>query len=114
MDNSQYTLDDIVNGVHRAIPFFQKQEALRKTWGELQLQINPEDMITIVDDYSPDGVPDFDCQCTEVIRPPKHTPLPPGYEPHIYRLNTLRNYGVEHAKHDACIILDPDLSAPCG
>ena len=83
------------------IPHFQKQDVLQKTWDELQLQIHPDDQIIIVDDHSPDGVPDFDCPCTEVIRPPKLTP-------HIYRLCTLRNYGIQHAKHDTIIILDPD------
>jgi len=83
------------------IPHYQKQKALQKTWGELILQIHPEDTITIVDDHSPDGVPDFNCPCTKIIRPPKHTP-------HIYRLCTIRNYGIQHAKHDTVIILDPD------
>lgn len=83
------------------IPHFSKQDALQKTWDELILQIHPEDTITIVDDHSPDGVPEFDCECTEVIKPPK-------LSKHIYRLNTLRNYGIEHAKHDPCIIIDAD------
>ena len=63
--------------------------------------IHPDDQILVIDDHSPDGPPSFDCRCVEVIQPPKHTP-------HIYRLNTLRNLGIENAKHDACIILDPD------
>jgi len=83
------------------IPHYQKQGHLKKVFNELQLQITPNDQILIVDDHSPNGVPDFDCDCTEVICPPKH-------EPHIYRLCTLRNYGIKHAKRDACIILDPD------
>ena len=83
------------------IPHFSKQEALEKTFKELQLQLHPDEDVIIVDDHSPDGVPEFDCLCTKVIRPPKHTP-------HIYRLNTLRNFGLEHAVHDFCIILDPD------
>ena len=83
------------------IPHFSKQRALEETFKELQLQLNPDDDLIIVDDHSPDGVPEFDCLCTKVIRPPKHTP-------HIYRLNTLRNYGLQHATHDFCIILDPD------
>ena len=90
------------------VPHYNKNEALQETWKELMLQIHPEDQITIVDDYSPKGKPDYDCPCTETIQPPKHVPYPPKYEPHIYRLNTLRNYGVEHAIHDACIILDAD------
>ena len=83
------------------IPFFQKQEALKKTWGELYLQISPDDEVLVVDDHSPDGVPDLGCPCIKVIQPPKHVP-------HIYRLNTLRNLGVEHATNDAIMILDPD------
>ena len=83
------------------IPHYQKQKALEETWDELILQVHPDDQILIVDDHSPDGVPDFNCHCTKVIRPPRVTP-------HIWRLNTLRNYGLEHAKYDPCIILDPD------
>ena len=83
------------------IPHFEKQAALKKTWEELKFQIQPEDEILIVDDHSPSGIPDFECKCTKTIQPPKHVP-------HIYRLNSLKNHGVEHAKHDACIIIDPD------
>ena len=84
------------------IPHFSKQESLKQVFNELQLQINPDDEILIIDDYSPGGVPDFDCLCTKVIYPPKKL------TPHIYRLNTLRNLGLQHASHDPCIILDPD------
>ncbi len=83
------------------IPHYQKRDALQKTWDELIQQIHPNDQILIVDDHSPDGVPEFDCDCTTIIRPPK-------LSNHIYRLNTLRNYGIKYAKHDAVIILDPD------
>lgn len=83
------------------VPHFSKQETLKKVHEELVLQIHPDDQILVVDDWSPDGVPEFDCLCTKVVRPPKRTP-------HIYRLNTLRNYGLEYAAHDFCIILDPD------
>jgi len=83
------------------LPHYQKQEPLKQIWRELLLQIEDGDQIIVVDDHSPDGVPVLDCDCTEVIQPPKHTP-------HTYRLCTLRNYGIEHARHDACIILDPD------
>lgn len=82
------------------IPHYNKNKTLLEVWDELMLQINPKDEILVVDDHS-DKIPDFDCQCTKVIQPPKHTP-------HIWRLNTVRNYGLEHAKHDWCIILDPD------
>lgn len=84
------------------IPHYSKQQALRTIMEELKLQIEPEDEILIIDDYSPAGVPDFGCKCTRVIRPPEKL------EPHIYRLNTLRNLGVTSAKNDAVIILDPD------
>ena len=83
------------------IPHYSKQHHLRQIWDELSLQIHPDDEILVVDDHSPDGVPDFDCPCTKTIRPPKQ-------DPHTYRLCTLRNYGLQHAKWDACIILDPD------
>lgn len=83
------------------IPFYEKHEALQETWKELMLQLHPDDQIIIVDDHSPSGKPEYDCPCTETIQPPKHTP-------HIYRLCTLRNYGIEHAKWDTVIILDPD------
>ena len=83
------------------IPHYQKQEALVNTWKELQLQLHPLDEIIIVDDNSPDGVPEFDCPCSTTLTLPKRAP-------HIYRLCTVRNYGLEHATHDACIILDPD------
>lgn len=56
----------------------------------------------MVDDFSPAGVPDFNCKCTRVIRPPAKA------APHIYRLNTLRNLGLQNAKYDPVIILDPD------
>jgi glycosyltransferase involved in cell wall biosynthesis len=82
------------------IPHYNKNEALQKTWKELLLQIHPDDEIIVVDDYS-EVKPEFDCPCTRVIQPPKHTP-------HIYRLCTVRNYGIQHAKHDTVIILDPD------
>ena len=83
------------------IPHFQKQKTLKDVVQSLLLQIHSDDQIIIVDDNSPDGVPEFDCPCTEVITPTKQTP-------HIYRLCTLRNYGLQHARHEACIILDPD------
>ncbi len=83
------------------IPHYSKQEALKKTWEELRLQIHQEDEVLIVDDHSPDGVPDLDCPCSRVIRPPK-------LDKHIYRLCTLRNLGLQEAKYDQCIILDPD------
>lgn len=90
-----------IRNISVVIPHYQKQKALEVTWKELQLQLSPGDNIYIVDDHSPDGVPEFDCDCTKVVRPEKH-------EPHIYRLNTLRNTGVKHASNDAVVILDPD------
>ena len=92
---------DLVKNVSIIIPHFQKQKHLTQVWEELSLQIHQDDQILIVDDHSPDGVPDLDCPCTEVIRPEKQTP-------HTYRLSTLRNLGLQNAKHDWCIILDPD------
>jgi len=82
------------------IPHYNKNEALQETWKELMLQIDPDDEILIIDDHS-DVKPDLDCPCTRTIQPPEVTP-------HIYRLCTLRNIGIQEAKHDACIILDPD------
>lgn len=84
------------------MPFFQKQDALKEIHAELKLQIEPTDEIIIADDFSFDGVPDFNCPCTKIVRPP--TKL----TPHIYRLNTLRNIGIRESKNDAVIILDPD------
>lgn len=82
------------------VPHFDKNAALNQVWDELQLQIDPEDEILIVDDHS-QTKPEFDCPCSRTIQPPKVTP-------HTYRLCTLRNYGLQHANHDWCIILDPD------
>ena len=82
------------------IPHYNKNEALQETWKELMLQIDPEDRIYIIDDHS-DVKPDFDCPCTHTIQPPKIIP-------HIYRLCTLRNLGIQKAKYDTVIILDPD------
>jgi len=83
------------------IPFFEKHEAFYQMFSELQLQLHPDDRVIVIDDHSPNGPPEIDCDCTQIIQPPKVTP-------HIYRLNTLRNLGVEYASHDACLILDPD------
>ena len=83
------------------IPNYNKTVALNQVWDELQLQVSPDDEILIVDDNSPDGAPEYQCPCSRTIQLPKITP-------HIYRLCSVRNYGLEHAKHDACIILDPD------
>lgn len=83
------------------IPHYEKQRTLSIVQDELTFQVHPDDEIIIVDDHSPGGVPDFDCPCTKVVSPRKRTP-------HIYRLNTLRNLGVETASHDAVILLDPD------
>jgi len=95
-----------IKNISIVIPHYNKNAVLKKTWKELLLQIHPEDEILVVDDHS-EVKPEFDCPCTRVIQPPKLTP-------HIYRLNTLRNYGVEHATHDACIILDPDCIPSVG
>lgn len=84
------------------IPHYDKVAALRNIHEEIKLQIEPTDSVIIVDDFSPNGVPDLGCKCTRVIRPPEKL------DPHVYRLNTLRNLGVAAAEHDAVVILDPD------
>lgn len=91
----------VIRNVTVVIPHFQKQDALVKTFEELRLQLHVDDEVIIVDDYSPDGIPDLNCPCVKVIYPPE-LPI------HIYRLNTLRNLGVEHASNDAVVIIDPD------
>lgn len=83
------------------IPHYQKQNTLIKVIEALQPQIHINDEIIIVDDHSPNGVPPFHCSQLKIIKPPKHIP-------HIYRLNTIRNYGIKHAVNDGCIILDAD------
>lgn len=84
------------------IPYFQKQEALKEIHAELKLQLDPEDSIIVVDDFSPDGIPELNCKCTRIVKPPAKL------TPHQYRLNTLRNIGILESKDDAVIILDPD------
>jgi GT2 family glycosyltransferase len=84
------------------VPYFNKAEALKETHAELKLQLDPDDSVVVIDDFSPNGVPELNCQCTRIVKPP--TKL----EPHVYRLNTLRNIGIREAKTDAVIILDPD------
>jgi len=83
------------------IPHYEKRDTLEKVLDELRIQINPEDEIIIVDDHSPNGVPDCECPNIKIIQPEKRVP-------HIYRLNTLRNTGIKYAKNDTIIILDPD------
>ena len=82
------------------IPHFNKNTVLQETCKKLTLQLGSNDEVLVVDDHS-DTKPDLGFPHIRTIQPPKQTP-------HIYRLNTLRNYGVEHAANDACIILDPD------
>lgn len=84
------------------IPFYKKKRVLRKTLSELFLQVDHEDELIVVNDYSPGGV--GACGCLKELTIIK----PPRLDTHIYRLNTLRNLGIEKAKHDAIIILDPD------
>lgn len=84
------------------IPFYNKGESLKEVHAELKLQLDPNDSIVIVDDFSPDGVPELNCKCTRIVKPP--TKL----EPHVYRLNSLRNIGIRESKDDCVIILDPD------
>lgn len=84
------------------IPFYNKGDALKEIHAELKLQINPDDEILIIDDWSPSGVPELNCGCTRVVKPEEKL------TPHLYRLNTLRNIGIREAKTDCVIILDPD------
>ena len=84
------------------LPFYKKKRALRKTLSELLLQVDHEDELIVVNDYSPGGV--GACGCLKELTIIK----PPRLDTHIYRLNTLRNLGIEKAKNDAVIILDPD------
>lgn len=84
------------------VPFYEKRQAFKKTFSELLLQLDHDDEIIVADDHSPSGI--GACNCVKeltVVRPPK-------LGAHIYRLNTLRNLGIKHAKHDAIMILDPD------
>lgn len=90
-----------MQNVSIVIPHYEKQDALQVTWDSLRLQLHPDDEVLIVDDYSPNGVPDLNCPCTRIVKPPPQSP-------HIYRLNTLRNVGISWAKYDPIIILDPD------
>lgn len=84
-------------------PFYEKRAAFERTFKELKIQLAPGDEVIVVDDHSPSGVGEKKCGCQalRVIRPPK-------LGTHIYRLNTLRNLGLEHAEHDATVVLDPD------
>ena len=91
----------MVRNISIVIPFYEKHAALNQMFDDLVLQLHPDDEVIIVDDHSPSGPPEITCPCTEIIQPPKQ-------EPHIYRLCTLRNYGIAHAKHDWVVILDPD------
>ena len=88
------------------VPWYEKNESWEKTWEELKIQLNSDDEVIIIDDYSPSGVKDCGCDLIKVIKPPK-------LGSHIYRCNTLRNTGIQNAKHDAILILDPDcIPAP--
>ena len=92
----------MVKNISVVIPHYNKQGILRELHAELRLQIDPDDQILIIDDFSPDGIESFDCPCTTVIQP-QDNPVP-----HQYRLNLLRNLGVNSAKYDCVVILDPD------
>ena len=88
------------------VPWYEKNEPWEKTWEELKIQLDPKDEAIIVDDHSPSGVKDCGCPLVRVVQPRK-------LKPHIYRCNTLRNIGIQNAKHDAILILDPDcIPAP--
>ena len=99
----------MAKGISIIVPFYLKKRPFKTVFSELKLQFNPEDEVIVVNDHSPSGVGQAACSCSSlrIIRPPKH-------EPHIYRLNTLRNLGIEKAKNDVIIILDPDcVPNPC-
>jgi len=83
------------------MPFYDKEEAYLKTWEAIRPQLRSDDELIIVDDHTPNGTGACDCGVVTVIRPEE-------LDEHIYRLNTLRNMGIMHAKHDAILILDPD------
>ena len=91
----------LINQISLLVPHYQKQRTLPLVLDRLTLQISPKDEIIIIDDHSPDGVPDCDCPRVRIIQPPKK-------EPHRWRLNTLRNFGIKAAKNDAILFLDPD------
>ena len=82
------------------IPHYQKQSHLRQLLNILNSQLYGNSEIIIVDDYSPDPMPEL-CDKAKVIRP--STP-----RKEQYRLNHLRSLGVKTAKNDCIIILDPD------
>lgn len=84
------------------IPYYNKNDLFKKTHKELKLQLDPTDEVLVIDDYSPNGVPELNCSCTRIIKPEFKL------NPHQYRLNTLRNIGLSSAKYDSCLILDPD------
>ena len=81
------------------IPHYQKQTHLYQLLGILDSQLYGNSEIIVVDDYSPDGVDAPDG--VKVVRPETK-------RNEQYRLNHLRNLGVETAKNDCIVILDPD------
>ena len=89
------------------IPHYEKQIILPKIWAALWPQLDKGDEVIIVDDDSPGGVPDLDSLPWRPGFKPRVINLEP-LRPHIYRLNTLRNAGVEESRNDAVAIMDPD------
>ncbi len=85
------------------VPFYQKQDHWVKANFFLMPQLIPGDEVLLVDDWSPDGF-NFKHAYLRVIRPPKSSS-------HILRISALRNLGIEEAKNDAILILDPDCLA---
>lgn len=85
------------------VPFFQKQKSWVLTNFFLLPQLMQGDELIIVDDWSPDGFK-FLHPLMKVVKPPK-----PNF--HTFRLSTLRNLGIENAKNDAILIMDPDCLA---
>lgn len=88
------------------IPHYQKQAAFLDIAPSLLSQLQIGDEVIVVDDWSPGGFT-LEHPQLRVVRPPKITP-------HRYRLSTLRNFGLEAAVNDTCLILDPDCKIDPG
>jgi len=88
------------------VPHYQKQVAFLEAAPNLFSQLMPGDEVIVVDDWSPGGFTIKHPQL-RIIKPPK-------IRPHIYRLSTLRNFGLEAAVNDTCLILDPDCKLEPG
>lgn len=109
----EWSLDDISKktaevSISVVVPFYNKAGPWKETWRRLEPQLLIGDEVLIVDDHStvkePDGSEhgfEFAGKWTQTLRPEK-------LEPHIYRCNSLRNMGLQEARNDAVLLLDPD------